>query len=214
MGKDESTAGSFFTQQVSGGTMLSGLSLPNRDESCLGPGRAGAVPECGCRHDGSDLAGQSATCGPFAKTGKSRQGHEHGVSDPYGPGLMEVAEALQESGSVLYPTGGWTAAVVVALDGRPDRGCGHERLGERYCVAQGTVGTLAEVRSHGVSRIAEQDQAAREPSSAVDPSNGIHEKVIEGRHSRQQIPGEGKYSSPLGGEGPEVAARHSVGHRG
>ena len=79
----------------------------------------------GCRPDGLDLAGQGATGGPLAKTRKSRQCNEHGVSDPYGPGLMEVAEALQEPGRVLNPPGGWTATVVVALQGRPDLGCGH-----------------------------------------------------------------------------------------
>ena len=75
---------------------------------------------------------------------------------------------------------------VVTLDCFLRRHARDELLGQDHRIDEGTIGTLPEVGCHRVSRVADQDQAAGEPASAVNPAHRVDQQVIEGGDLRQQ----------------------------
>ena len=132
---------------------------------------------------------------------------------PTGMARLQHAEALEQLRRLLHAADGWSTASVVARHGLRDRrGC-RELLGQDHRIDQGAVGTLSQVRSHGVGGVTEQDEPAGEPARTIDLTHRIHQQPVERRNLLQQLRRDRKNPTPLLPKRLKITSRHRVSRR-
>jgi hypothetical protein len=111
----------------------------------------------------------------------------------------------------LDAPGGRPPTLVVASQRLLDRRGADQRVSQYDRVHERAVGTLPKVRGHGVCRVTEQDQPAREPATAVDSADGVDQQVVEGCNAAE-LHSKWKDRGPRPNKGRKMSAGDGVPH--
>jgi hypothetical protein len=116
-----------------------------------------AIAEQGRRLNSSDVRCHSPTDRPLTQPRKPGQSRQQSVPCAPSRDSLKATQILQHLGRPLHPLRKWTPALVISQQCILHRWGPDEFLGQDYAVDQSAVRSLAQVRGHGMSRVAEQD---------------------------------------------------------